>query len=96
MTPSEQEALQKVAQRVVWFKTPTEAMENEAHFLAHLMCYGALSDIQEVRNLIGDERISLALDNAPSGIFTPRQWGFWNRRYGKNPIPPLLKRSARY
>lgn len=96
MTTSEQEALQDVAARVVWYKSPAEAMDNEPHFIAHLLCYGALSDIQAVRNLIGDGRISQALDNAPSGIFTPRQWEFWNRRYGNQPVPALPSRFVQH
>jgi hypothetical protein len=36
---------QKVAKRVVWFKTPEEALADTKLFLAHVMTYGTLDDI---------------------------------------------------
>jgi hypothetical protein len=39
--PATPESL-KVAQRVVWFKDPVEALADPIHFLAHVMTYGPL------------------------------------------------------
>lgn len=92
MTPNEMNALLSVAQRVVWYKPAAEAMAHEPHFVAHVLCHGSLADIQEARAVIGDTRIARALDVAPSGVFTPRQWKYWNRFYGKTPVPPAPAR----
>ena len=93
MTQDQMEALSQVAQRVVWFKPPAEAMADEPHFVAHLLCHGALSDIQTARRVMGDARISKALDDAPSGVFSPRQWHYWNRYFSKTPVPPMPVRA---
>ena len=34
--------LLSVAERVVWFKTPSEALADPVHFLAHVMTYGTV------------------------------------------------------
>ena len=95
MSPAEMDQLKDVAKRVVWFKEPDDVMADERHFLAHALCHGSLADIQLTRRVIGDERISKMLDDAPSGVFTPRQWRFWNRHYGRAPVPPLPVRRYR-
>ena len=92
MTPSETDALRHVAQRVVWFKTPADATADERGFLTHVLSHGTLSDIQTTRRVVGDERIRQALETAPSGVFSPRQWRYWNRFYGIVPVPPMPER----
>ncbi len=89
MTPSEMDALHHVARRVVWFKTPTDSMADERGFLTHVLSHGTLSDIQTTRRVVGDKRIRQALEAAPSGVFSPRQWLYWNRFYGIVPVPPM-------
>jgi len=74
MTPAEMDALRDVAPRVVWFKTPVEAMADEAYFLTYALARGTMSDIRTVRHVIGDARIGRALDSAPPGLLTARQW----------------------
>ena len=83
------DALRHVAQRVVWFKTPTDAMADERDFLMRVLSHGTLSDVQATRRVVGDERIRQALEVAPSGVFSPRQWLYWNRLYGIVPVPSM-------
>ncbi len=92
MTPSETDALHHVAQRVVWFKTPADAMADERGFLTHVLSHGTLTDIQTTRLVVGDGRIRQALEAAPSGVFSPRQWLYWDRFYGIVPVPPMPER----
>lgn len=35
-----------VAERVVWFKPPAEALADPVHFLAHVMTYGTVEDLR--------------------------------------------------
>jgi hypothetical protein len=35
-----------VAERVVWFKTPSETLADPIHFLAHVMTYGTVEDLR--------------------------------------------------
>lgn len=85
----DKEKLREVARRVVWFKSPDETLADEDHFIAHVLCYGSFKDVQIVRRALGDQRIRQALEVAPSGIFSPRQWSFWNTFYDRLPVPPM-------
>lgn len=38
-----------VAERVVWFKPPAEALADPVHFLAHVMTYGTVEDPEGFR-----------------------------------------------
>jgi len=40
--------LPTVAQRVVWFKAPDDALKDVKLFLAHVMTHGTLSDIPQL------------------------------------------------
>jgi hypothetical protein len=85
--------LLRVARRVVWFKTPEEALSNPAHFLAHVMTYGSCEDLEALCVWVKDEDYLEALDNAPPGVFDPRSWTYWNLRFGRVPTPPLPRRA---
>ncbi|MFZ2446349.1 MAG: hypothetical protein WAW37_08325 [Syntrophobacteraceae bacterium] len=84
--------LLRVARRVVWFKEPVEALADPAHFLAHVMTYGTIEDLNALRNVIGMDAFCEALDHAPPGIFDPRSWAYWNLKCGRLPPPPLPTR----
>ena len=58
-----------VAERVVWFKPPHEALTEPVHFLAHVMTYGTLEDLRALRGVIGPDEFREVLDNAPPGVF---------------------------
>ena len=85
--------LLNVAQRVIWFKEPPDALSNPYHFLAHVMTYGSMEDIKIVHDIIEDEGFREALEHAPPGIFDPRSWAYFNLKYGRHPVPPLPKRT---
>lgn len=82
-----------VARRVVWFKEPAEALKDPAHFLAHVMTYGTVEDLQALEGQVGPEEFEQALDHAPPGVFDPRSWAYWNLKLGRVPAPPLPARS---
>jgi hypothetical protein len=46
-------ALLTVAQRVVWFKEPVDALADPVHFLAHVMTYGTVEDLRALQSIIG-------------------------------------------
>jgi len=86
-------ALLSVAERVVWFKAPAEALANPIHFLAHVMTYGTLQDLCALEGVVGLDDFREALDHAPPGIFDPRSWAYWNLKCGRVPAPPLPVRQ---
>ena len=83
-----------VAERVVWFKTPAEALANPVHFLAHVMTYGTPEDLRALQGLVGQNDFMETLELAPPGIFDPRSWAYWNLKCGRVPVPPLPVRHG--
>jgi hypothetical protein len=78
-----------VAERVVWFKPPAEALAEPIHFLAHVMTWGTVEDLRALDGVVGPDDFREALENAPPGIFDARSWAYWNLKYGRQPTPPL-------
>ena len=86
--------LLNVARRVVWFKEPEEALADPVHFLAHVMTYGTVEDLKELRGIVGKDELCAVLDNAPPGVFDARSWAYWNLKCGRRPAPPLPVRAG--
>lgn len=84
--------LLRVAQRVVWFKEPADALRDPVHFLAHVMTYGTVEDLQVVSCVVGREAFREALERAPAGVFDARSWAYWNLIMGRVPAPALPER----
>lgn len=82
-----------VAQRVVWFKSPAEALADPIHFLAHVMTYGTIEDIIAVNEIVTPAQFLEALEQAPPGIFDSRSWAYWNVKFGRDPVPPMPTRQ---
>lgn len=83
-----------VAERVVWFKPPAEALADPVHFLAHVMTYGTLEDLRALNGVVGTKEFREALDNAPAGVFDARSWAYWNIKCGRDPSLPLPVRRG--
>ncbi|MDP9169011.1 MAG: hypothetical protein M3N54_00220 [Acidobacteriota bacterium] len=75
-----------VAERVVWFKPPLEALADPVHFLAHVMTYGTVEDLRALQGIAGPDEFREALEKAPAGIFDARSWAYWHLRSGRNPL----------
>jgi hypothetical protein len=84
----------RVAARVVWFKTPSETLADPVHFLAHVMTYGTVEDLQALEGLVGPGEFREVLEQAPPGVFDPRSWAYWNLKCGRVPAPPLPVRRG--
>lgn len=83
-----------VAERVVWFKTPAEALADPVHFLAHVVTYGTVEDLRALHGVAGPNEFREVLDNAPPGVFDARSWAYWNLKCGREPAPPLPVRQG--
>jgi len=81
-----------VARRVVWFKSPEEALNDPARFLAHVMTYGSVEDIKTVRSVTEARDFREALEHASPGIFDKRSWAYWNLKCNRQPTPPMPER----
>jgi hypothetical protein len=87
------DALRRVAKRVVWFKTPDETLGDPSFFLAYVMTYGMPCDLRLVRQYFSDDNLRQALSKAPPGVFDPRSWSYWHVVLGLEPVPPLPVRK---
>jgi len=85
--------LEKVAKRVVWFKSPADTLKDVKLFLSHLMTYGSLNDITTALKYFSEADFEAVVRDPPPGVFDRRSWVFWNVRYHREPIPPLPTRN---
>jgi hypothetical protein len=86
--------LRRVAERVVWFKAPDEALSDPRHFLAHVMVYGTPEDIATARAAVPPEAFEEVLEHPPPGVFDSRSWAYWNLVIlGISPAPPIPPRE---
>lgn len=83
----------RLARRLFWWKTPAEALQDRHRFLAQVMTYGSLEDVQVARRLFTKAEFEAVLNNPPSGVFDERSWNYWNLVHGRYPPPPVSKRN---
>jgi hypothetical protein len=83
--------LERVAKRLFWWKTPTEALEDPIRFLAQVMTYGTIEDLAVVRQYFPERAFRDVLAHPPAGVFDPRSWSYWHVRFGLE-VPPVLPR----
>jgi hypothetical protein len=81
--------LEQIASRAIWFEPPENAIANPARFLAYVMTYGDIADVNVVRRQLTDADLREAMENAPAGIFDGPSWAYWNLKLGRYPAPPM-------
>lgn len=83
------EALHKAAKRCFWYASPERAVLQPANFVAHILTFGALEDVNALRAQYSNEDIARALDEAPAGVYDARSWAYWNLVVGRYETPPM-------
>jgi len=76
-----------VAEHVVWFKPPSEALAEPKHFLAYVMTYGTVEDLRALEGVVDQRDFEEVLEHAPPGVFDARSWAYWNLKCGRAPAP---------
>ncbi|MGO9006391.1 MAG: hypothetical protein ACLQIQ_21410 [Beijerinckiaceae bacterium] len=84
-----------LAERLVWFESPAEALADPIRFIAYAFARATHEDMKVLRTYVDDNDLKEALDKAPPGIIDPRSWSYWNLRMGRYPAPPPPKRQLR-
>ncbi len=82
-----------LAPRIIWFEPPEQALSNPIRFMAYLMTYGTIDELNIIKKYVGEDDFKEALINAPAGIFDKRSWSYWNVIYGFEPVPDMPKRK---
>ncbi|MYA16207.1 MAG: hypothetical protein F4Z28_05260 [Gammaproteobacteria bacterium] len=83
-----------MAQKYVWWKTPTETMAEPGLLLAQMMTMGTLEDVQWMLSFTSSDELRAVLGDPPVGVFNGRSWTYWHRRLNGEPIPPLPTRRV--
>ena len=84
--------LKTVARRMIWYEPPEQALQSPDVFLAHVMTYGTIEDIVTTEKYFTRDDFRHALEDAPAGVFDARSWNYWNRAFGRVPVPPMPTR----
>jgi len=83
----------EVAERVIWFESPEEALDDTIRFVAYAMTHATFEDMQLIRAELDDDSLRHVLANAPPGVIDPRSWAYWHAVLGQYPAPQLPERS---
>jgi hypothetical protein len=85
-------AVHELARKLIWWKTPEEALRWPDRLIAQVMALGTWDDVETVRNVWGDEGFRRVLSSPPPGVFDLRSWNYWHVYFGIEPVPPLPAR----
>jgi hypothetical protein len=86
-------ATEALAQRLIWFEEPAEALADPLRFIAYAFSRATHEDMTVLRAFLTDDDFREALDHAPPGIIDPRSWAYWNAKFGRYPAPPIPLRQ---
>jgi len=89
---SDADALQRIARKLFWWKSPEEALADRIRFVAQVMTYGNWDDVQVTKAVFGENTLKEVLGKAPAGVFDARSWAYWHHYFRIEEIPPLPKR----
>lgn len=81
-----------LARRMIWWKTPGDALVDRDRLLAQVMKLGTWDDIVEARSFWPKAAFREALQHAPPGLFDARSWSYWHQMLDQTPVPPLPRR----
>jgi len=85
--------LESLARKLIWWKTPEEALRWPERLLAQVMTLGTWDEIQTARVEWGEDAFRRVLANPPPGVFDRRSWNYWHVIFNLMPVPPLPVRS---
>ncbi|KQY19461.1 hypothetical protein ASD32_08590 [Rhizobium sp. Root483D2] len=91
----DREGLMLLAQKYIWWKSPSDAADQPERVIAQVMNIGDFEDIQRLEALAGNDMLVEVLNRAEIGQFTPRSWTYWHYRLGIadiDQVPPLPSR----
>jgi hypothetical protein len=60
--------LEAVAEQVIWWKPPAEALADRRYFLARVMAAGTFDEVRCVRGQFPPEAFRAVLDDPPPGV----------------------------
>lgn len=86
------ETLQELAARLIWWQAPAVSLANPSRFLAQVMTLGTWREVRQVRDIMGWTPFREVLRDAPPGVFDMPSWQYWHGFFGLA-APELPRRS---
>lgn len=80
--------LERLAEKYLWWEPPASGAQQTDRLLCQLMHLGTWDDVVLARRIFGDATFKRALTHASPGVLDARDWNFWNRFLGIEPVPP--------
>jgi hypothetical protein len=84
--------MKTLAQRLIWWKRPEEAIEFPRRLLAQVMTLGTWEDVQLAKQIWNRDEFVAVLHDPPPGVFDARSWNYWHTVLGLLPAPALPER----
>lgn len=85
--------MRELATRLVWFRTPEEALSHPIELVTYALQYASTKDMHIIITAIGKDGLIEAIDHATPGVVSLRSWAYWNLVIGRTPTPPLPVRT---
>jgi hypothetical protein len=96
MQSCDEELLNKMARKYIWWKSPEAALRTPQRIIAQVMNVGDYRDVQMLAKQLGDGPLRQAIAHAEIGQFNERSWHYWHYRLGLadlGEVPPLPSRT---
>jgi hypothetical protein len=88
--------LASLADKYIWWELPDGAPPDRRRLIARVMDIGTHTDVEALRNALGDESFKEVLRHARAGEFSERSWHFWHlvlEMAKPHAIPPMPRRK---
>jgi hypothetical protein len=86
--------ISEIAQRLIWWESPEEALGRPARLIMQVMTRGRWEDVLFLQGVYGKQAFKEALLHAEPGVFDIKSWNYWHVVFGL-PVGPLPKRVFR-
>ncbi len=89
--------LKRLAEKYVWWKTPSETLAQPERLFAQVMNIGDYDDVLLLVDNVGEKALREVLLHAEIGQFSERSWAYWHYRLGlalSEQVPPMPTRKV--
>lgn len=89
-------AIERLAEKYVWWKSPDETLLTPERLIAQVMNIGDYDDVLLLVEDVGDDALRNVLAHAEAGQFSERSWAYWHYRLGlasPNQVPAIPARK---
>ncbi|MCC6679794.1 MAG: hypothetical protein IT445_02725 [Phycisphaeraceae bacterium] len=91
--PTDHPSLLRIARKLVWWKSPRQALADPVDLACRVMTLGTWDDVLTARQLLGDQLFRQALAQPTPGVFDRRSWRYWHLFFGHTHVPALPQRN---